>query len=464
MNQNYSNTEIHSFNEFTKIKNIKEDTNQQNDLNSTQINYLNIGVTNFQNNNTINSFSNNNYIPLKINDSIDQNIKKNSNKSLNFNQIYHQKKEYSYNSYSLKELFDKSYIICRNQSGCRYLEKTIDENPKFASMIFSLIKDKINELMFDPFGNYFIQKIIEYLNLNQINEILKNGINNNFLEICLNPHGTRVIQKIIEKIYNNNVSLDLFNMLLFPHLSKIILDQNSTHIIIKYMNLIHYPKNKNIFSFIHKNIYNLATHKHSVCTLQKTIESLDNQQRKILLMDLAQISQKLFNDQFGNYVVQFVLSKNEKEVNKIIINYYLSDLIKNACRKFSSNVFEKLFEYCCKEIKQMVIKNICNYSNVRILLYDIYGNYILQQIVKEASEPYKNYYIELIGSLIDGLKIFPYGNIIFQKFISNFPELLNFVNINSNIVNNNISNFIYYHHSFNNIGNNNSNILLTKKK
>ena len=110
----------------------------------------------------------------------------------------------------------------------------------------------------------------------------------------------------------------------------------------------------------------------------------------------------------------------------------------------------------------MVIKNIYNYSNIRILLYDIYGNYILQQIVKEASEPYKNYYIQLIGSFIDGLKIFPYGNLIFQKFISNFPELLNFVNINSNIVNNNISNFIYYH-SFNNIGNNNSNILLPKK-
>ena len=83
-------------------------------------------------------------------------------------------------------------------------------------------------------------------------------------------------------------------------------------------------------------------------------------------------------------------------------------------------VFEKLFEYCCKEIKKMVIKNICNYSNIRILLYDIYGNYILQQIVKEASEPYKNYYIQLIGSLFNGLKIFPYGNIrsLFQIFLN----------------------------------------------
>ena len=85
-----------------------------------------------------------------------------------------------------------------------------------------------------------------------------------------------------------------------------------------------------------------------------------------------------------------------------------------------SNVFEKLFEYCCKETKQMVIKNICNYSNIRILLYDIQGNYILQQIVKEASEPYKNYYIQLIGSLFNGLKIFPYGNIrsLFQIFLN----------------------------------------------
>ena len=82
------------------------------------------------------------------------------------------------------------------------------------------------------------------------------------MEICLNPHGTRVIQKLIERIYNYDLLLEKFNMLLHPNLFEIIMNQNSTHIIIKYMNLIRFPKNKNILFFIRKNLFSLATHKH----------------------------------------------------------------------------------------------------------------------------------------------------------------------------------------------------------
>jgi len=119
-------------------------------------------------------------------------------------------------------------------------------------------------------------------------------------------------------------------------------------------------------------------------------------------------------------------------VNTIIINNYLKDFKNNSCRKYSSNVFEKCFEYSNYEIKQMIIVNVCTYSNVRTLLFDIYGNYVLQQIIKESSEPYKTYYLKFIVSLIDGLKNFPYGPIIFQKLVTNFPVILNFVNIKPN--------------------------------
>ena len=443
MNPNYSydnfQVEMNSLDEVnndsnsSNSKNInKELENNNNDNNSLNINNFNSGKTL------------SNYIP-KLNNNIYQN---NQLFNININN-YISKREIPYQSYSINELIEKSDILCRNQSGCRFLQKKIDENPKIVLSIFSLIKNKINNLIIDPFGNYFIQKLLEYLNLNQINEIITNYINKNFLEICLNPHGTRVIQKLIERIYNYDLLLEKFNVLLNPNLFEIIMNQNSTHIIIKYMNLIKFPKNKNILFFIQKNLFSLATHKHSCCTIQKAIETLENPRKKIILMNLAQISNKLFNDQFGNYVVQFALSMKEQEVNTIIINNYLNDFKNNSCGKYSSNVFEKCFECSNLEIKIMIIKNICNYSNVQTLLYDIYGNNILLQIIKESLEPYKTYFFQLIGSLIDGLKVFPYGSIIFHKFISNFPNILNFVNKNSIYTNNNI-NGIYYH-SYNNI-------------
>ena len=42
-------------------------------------------------------------------------------------------------------------------------------------------------------------------------------------------------------------------------------------------------------------------------------------------MSIANISNLLFNDQFGNYVIQFILSLNDIEINNIIIKNYLNN-------------------------------------------------------------------------------------------------------------------------------------------
>ena len=43
--------------------------------------------------------------------------------------------------------------------------------------------------------------------------------------------------------------------------------------------------------------------------------------------------------------------------------------------------FSKCLEYCNFEIKQNIIKNLCNYNFTKFLLYNMYGNDILQQII-----------------------------------------------------------------------------------
>ena len=211
-----------------------------------------------------------------------------------------------------------------------------------------------------------------------------------------------------------------------------MLNPNSTHIIIKYISLVKYPNNETVVNFIKQNLFSVATYKHSCCTLQKVIESVDLNHKKLLLISLAQISNMLFNDQYGNYAAQFALSLDDKEANQIIVRNYLIDFKNNTSHKFSSNVFEKCLQHCDFDTKQMVIKRLCNYESLRSLLYDMYGNYVLQQTMMASNEPYRSMYIQLVAPLLEGLRVLPFGNIVIHKIMTNFPEIMNYININRN--------------------------------
>jgi hypothetical protein len=233
---------------------------------------------------------------------------------------------------------------------------------------------------------------------------------------------------------------------------EIFLNQSSTHIIIKYISLIKYPNNQIVYKYIVDNIYYIATHKHSCCTLQKCLNEGNNTQRKEILISLANISSQLFADQYGNYAIQFALSLKDEEANKIIISNYLGNFQENISNKISSNVYEKVLEYCDFNTKQYIIKSLCNFETVKKLLYDTYGNYVLQKTLLASTEPYRSMYIKFIAPLINNLKNLPNGLIIIHKIVSHFPELQNYVQTNSN-KNRNYN--MYY--NFNNNMNNNNN-------
>ena len=81
----------------------------------------------------------------------------------------------------------------------------------------------------------------------------------------------------------------------------------------------------------------------------------------------------------------------------------------------------------------MIIKNLCNYNSIKFLLYNMYGNYVLQQIITISNEPYKSIYIKNVAMLFNGLFMFPFGNIVIYKLKCQFPELNNYINNKDNI-------------------------------
>ena len=77
----------------------------------------------------------------------------------------------------------------------------------------------------------------------------------------------------------------------------------------------------------------MATKKHSCCVLQKCIEYSNEEQKLQFLKIISSESHGLFNDQYGNYVVQYCINLCDFEINKIFVDNFLNNILKFSTQK-----------------------------------------------------------------------------------------------------------------------------------
>jgi Pumilio-family RNA binding repeat len=114
----------------------------------------------------------------------------------------------------LEDLAGEISSLCKDQHGCRYLQKKLEEGvPEHRDMIFRetfghfadlmtgkqfILPNELSLKLFpDPFGNYLCQKLLEYSTDEQRN-IICESVAQDLVNISLNMHGTRAVQKMID--------------------------------------------------------------------------------------------------------------------------------------------------------------------------------------------------------------------------------------------------------------------------
>lgn len=261
----------------------------------------------------------------------------------------------SINKIPLANLKSEILKLSKDQYGCRFLQKKIDENLVLNynqrlenfEIIFNEIYQYFYELIIDPFGNYLIQKLIGYCNEAKLNLILE-ILQFNLFQISINQHGTRALQKIIDSLVNQ-YQLDLLVQGLQPYIIELIKDLNGNHVIQKILNKFKPIQCQFIYNSILDDLVTVATHKHGCCVLQKCLNHVIPLQLVEFLKKILQFGTffKLINDQFGNYVLQYLISINSININYKIYDNFLKFGINNLCNlKFSSNVIEKFLKNC----------------------------------------------------------------------------------------------------------------------
>ena len=378
--------------------------------------------------NPYNQNYNNNFINYhNLNNPFRSNSSNNITQNLSIHSPIRKNHNINYLSLSNEELAKQAHNIVKIQSGCRYLEKKIEDNPELVeSLFFNNILSYIEELSTDQFGNYFIKKMFNYLQENKLLQLIA-IIFPVIQNIATNLYGTRVLQELIDFLKNDKL-LSAFIKILIPYISNLVNDSNSVHIIYKLINIDN-PLIDNIHNSICNQINEIGTNRKGCTFLKKYLEIMKLDKVEKIIKAIEKYLMNIITNQYGNYLIQNIVLLDNEKLKENIIN----DIAKNICfysnQKFSSNVVEKCFDddfIKNKFIEQMLIED-----NFKKMLLDNFGNYVVQKAIISSNEEDKDKFFKMIIPLIPQLQKVNFGQKLLSKLLIQHQKFsLYMLNIN----------------------------------
>ncbi|KAJ2776373.1 hypothetical protein H4R18_005701 [Coemansia javaensis] len=326
----------------------------------------------------------------------------------------------------LEELKGTIFEVCKDQHGCRYLQKKLEDGTEpHIDMIFAEVLPHFSLLMTDPFGNYLCQKLLEHCSEAQRTQIVTT-VAPELVNVSLNMHGTRAVQKMIDSLSNQEQVTAIVNALR-GHVVMLIRDLNGNHVIQKCLCRLPGTNNQFIYDSVAASCTDVATHRHGCCVFQRCIDhSTDAQKDQLVQVVIAQ-ALALVQDPFGNYVVQYVLDLNVPEYSEPLITTFVDHICGLSVQKFSSNVMEKCIRMAAPHTRQLLVAPLTQRDRLEVLMRDSYGNYVVQTALDYAEPLQRAEIIETILPLLPLIRNTPYGKRIYNKlqrdgFVSAVPS------------------------------------------
>ena len=421
--------------------NLKQSNFSSFDLhaNSVDLHSINL-ISGFYYNQTPNNsiYKNNYYRNLRRHNKYQQNYSSyinNTNAFINSqsskvirNDSKNRSRNYNYN--------EKIKYMLKDQNGSKYIQKKIEEkSPEFLHKLYEQIKNNLYDIITDQYGNYVIQKFVDYCDKKQISILLKqlslntkNKKNNNLYEISINNYGTRAVQKIIENLSDYMTEEDISIILKFikGNVASMIKNINGNRVI---QSIIENIKNKSLLSSIYKemneNLLEIITTKSGCCVFKIILNNITEEDFNIMTDIVLSNKEKLINDEYGNFIIQRIIKIGNIKFNEKIFEYVKKNIVAFSCQKFSSNVVEACISLGNGEKpRQDVINKLIEGNNINKLILDQYGNYIVQNALEKVKEKEFEIIIKHIKESVDNLKKTLHGRKIYDKLLKNYKEFL----------------------------------------
>lgn len=321
-----------------------------------------------------------------------------------------------FNNVKLEHLEGEIYSLCKDQHGCRYLQKKLEErNPEHLQMIFLETNQHVVELMTDPFGNYLCQKLLEFSNDEQRTVLIANAAPQ-MVKIALNQHGTRALQKMIEFISTHEQIQTIIGALQ-DRVVELIQDLNGNHVIQKCLNRLSADDAQFIFDAVGLHCVVVGTHRHGCCVLQRCIDHASGHQKAQLIARITDNAFQLVQDPFGNYVLQYIVDLQEVAFTNPLCCSFQGHIPLLSKQKFSSNVIEKCLRGAEPLVARMMIEEMLNSNELEKMLRDSFANYVVQTALDYADPETKTHLVEAIRPILPSIRQTPYGRRISSKIL-----------------------------------------------
>ncbi|KAJ2891763.1 hypothetical protein MKZ38_010730 [Zalerion maritima] len=319
-----------------------------------------------------------------------------------------------YSSMTMEEVTGQIYNMCRDQHGCRFLQRQLEtRNPDVIHQIWLETNQHVVELMVDPFGNYLCQKLLEYCDDDERTALVQ-AASRNLVKIALNQHGTRALQKMIEFINTPSQKIIVIDALR-DHVVELIQDLNGNHVIQKCLNKLSSEDAEFIFQAVGDNCIEVGTHRHGCCVLQRCIDHAAGAQKARLIHNITKHALILVQDPFGNYVIQYIIDLNEASFTEPLVVMFGGQVVGLSRHKFSSNVIEKCLRCSTDTSKDMIVNEILQGTKIDQMLRDSFANYVVQTALEYATPSRKIALVDAIRPLLPAVRNTPYGRRISAK-------------------------------------------------
>jgi len=319
-----------------------------------------------------------------------------------------------YNNVTLESVGGTIYDLCKDQHGCRYLQKQLENRvPEQVHMIWLETNQHVVELMTDPFGNYLCQKLLEYCNDDERTVLVQNAAQD-MVRIALNQHGTRALQKMIEFVSTDS-QVQLIIEALRNRVVDLIQDLNGNHVIQKCLNKLTSEDAQFIFDAVGNSCVDVGTHRHGCCVLQRCIDHASGDQKMWLISRITENAVTLVQDPFGNYVVQYIIDLNEAAFTEPLVAQFSGRICQLSRHKFSSNVIEKCLRCALDGSRDMIANELLAPGEMERLLRDSFANYVIQTALEYATHYMKHRLVENIRPILPQIRSTPYGRRIQAK-------------------------------------------------
>ncbi|KAG8746934.1 mRNA binding protein puf3 [Ceratobasidium sp. 414] len=328
-------------------------------------------------------------------------------------------------TWQLRDIRGHVAEFCGDQHGSRFIQQKLEtstEEDKEA--IFSeLVPSGLLSLMTDVFGNYVVQKLFEFGSIEQRN-LLVDVMEGHVLSLSLQMYGCRVVQKAIECVtVEQQVS---FVQEIDVDVMRCVKDANGNHVIQKLIERVTPELLGFVLSF-QGNVYDLATHPYGCRVLQRCFEYLREPQTRPLIDELHKYTTQLMQDQFGNYVIQFVLEHGAPADRDWILHKLRGQMVQMAKHKFASNVCEKALVTADPESRRLLIEEIMTprpdaVNPIVLMMKDSFANYVLQRALQVVEGEQRHALVAKVKPQLSNMRRYSSA---YSKHLASIERLIN---------------------------------------